>query len=100
MALSTEAAESKETSCSPLRPPNRTPTLSFFIWNTLAFSIQLSAISGQQSAVSNSAVSNSAKDLTAKDAKNRKGIQKIIFSFLLFSLRPLRPLRFKSLADS
>src|SRR5258708_1130449 len=30
-ACSTEAAESREISCSPLRPPNRTPTLSFFI---------------------------------------------------------------------
>src|SRR5258708_27708858 len=30
-ACRTEAAESREISCSPLRPPNRTPTLSFFI---------------------------------------------------------------------
>src|SRR5712672_1738499 len=31
MALSTEAADSSETSCSPLRPPKRTPIFSFFI---------------------------------------------------------------------
>src|SRR6201988_2725296 len=29
MALRTDAAESSETSCSPLRPPKRTPTRSF-----------------------------------------------------------------------
>src|SRR5712692_585923 len=31
MASSTDAAESSETSCSPLRPPNRIPTRVFFI---------------------------------------------------------------------
>src|ERR1700693_3717060 len=31
MALKTDAAESRETSCSPLRPPNRMPTRSFFM---------------------------------------------------------------------
>src|SRR5689334_20421909 len=31
MALTTEAAESSETSCSPLRPPKSTPTRSFFM---------------------------------------------------------------------
>src|SRR5579862_634734 len=31
MALSTEAAESSETSCSPLRPPKRIPTRIFFM---------------------------------------------------------------------
>src|SRR4029077_15688836 len=31
MALTTDAAESSDTSCSPLRPPNRTPTRNFFI---------------------------------------------------------------------
>ena len=31
MALTTDAAESSETSCSPLRPPKRMPTRSFFI---------------------------------------------------------------------
>src|SRR5260370_3916122 len=31
MAFSTDAAESRDTSCSPLRPPNRIPTRSFFI---------------------------------------------------------------------
>src|SRR6266571_4298848 len=31
MALRTDAAESSETSCSPLRPPNRIPTRVFFI---------------------------------------------------------------------
>src|SRR5919204_6465603 len=31
MALKTEAADSSETSCSPLRPPNRIPTRSFFM---------------------------------------------------------------------
>jgi hypothetical protein len=29
--LKTDAAESNETSCSPLRPPNKMPTRSFFI---------------------------------------------------------------------
>ena len=31
IALKTEAAESRETSCSPLRPPNRIPTRIFFM---------------------------------------------------------------------
>src|SRR3974377_2274511 len=31
MAFSTEAADSSDTSCSPLRPPNNTPTRSFFM---------------------------------------------------------------------
>src|SRR2546421_4971794 len=31
MALKTDAAESSDTSCSPLRPPNRIPTRSFFM---------------------------------------------------------------------
>ena len=31
IALRTDAAESRETSCSPLRPPNRIPTRSLFI---------------------------------------------------------------------
>ena len=31
MALKTEAAESNDTSCSPLRPPKRMPTRSFFM---------------------------------------------------------------------
>src|ERR1700736_3245738 len=31
MASSTDAAESRDTSCSPLRPPNRIPTRSFFM---------------------------------------------------------------------
>src|SRR6266850_4918980 len=31
MASSTDAADSSEISCSPLRPPNRIPTRSFFI---------------------------------------------------------------------
>src|ERR1700687_601355 len=31
MALKTDAAESSEISCSPLRPPKRMPTRSFFI---------------------------------------------------------------------
>src|SRR5579862_3893341 len=35
IALRTEAAESRETSCSPLRPPNRTPTRSFFMLSIL-----------------------------------------------------------------
>jgi hypothetical protein len=36
MALKTEAAESKEISCSPLRPPKRMPTRSFFILFSVA----------------------------------------------------------------
>src|SRR5579859_4491947 len=32
MALKTEAAESSEISCSPLRPPKRMPTRNFFIY--------------------------------------------------------------------
>src|SRR5450432_296398 len=35
MALRTDAAESSETSCSPLRPPKRTPTLVLLIVLTL-----------------------------------------------------------------
>src|SRR6202007_3347536 len=31
IALTTDAAESNDTSCSPLRPPNRTPTRRFFM---------------------------------------------------------------------
>src|SRR6476661_4990921 len=50
MAFRTEAADSNETSCSPLRPPKRIPTLSFFISNTVK---QHSAVSNQQSALSN-----------------------------------------------
>jgi hypothetical protein len=32
MALRMEAAERRETSCSPERPPKRMPTRSFFFW--------------------------------------------------------------------
>src|SRR6476659_6189450 len=46
IALSTDAAESNETSCSPLRPPKRIPTLSFFITNTVK---EHSAVSNQLS---------------------------------------------------
>src|SRR4051794_18920028 len=46
MALSTEAAESRETSCSPLRPPKSIPTLSFFITK-----YSKGALSGQQSGI-------------------------------------------------
>src|SRR6266700_4293170 len=45
IALSTDAAESSEISCSPLRPPKRTPTLSLLIRNTL----KQSALGRQQS---------------------------------------------------
>src|SRR5438105_10866573 len=37
MALSTEAAESNDTSCSPLRPPKRTPIFNFFIFSISCF---------------------------------------------------------------
>ena len=43
MALRTAAAESNETSCSPLRPPKSTPILSLFIRNRVALSCQRSA---------------------------------------------------------
>src|SRR5882724_2265239 len=46
MALRTDAAESRETSCSPLRPPKSIPTLSFFITNTVK---EHSAVSNQLS---------------------------------------------------
>ncbi len=36
IAFRIEAAESSETSCSPLRPPNRTPTRSFFSYSLLS----------------------------------------------------------------
>jgi hypothetical protein len=44
--LRTDAAESRETSCSPLRPPKSIPTLSFFITNTVK-----QHLSGQQSGI-------------------------------------------------
>src|SRR5262249_23302266 len=70
IALRTDAADSSETSCSPLRPPNRTPTLSFFIRHYF-IAEKHSAVSTQRSA-------------------NETGISALVFCFDLQFLRSLR----------
>src|SRR5437660_8738898 len=46
MALKTEAADSSEISCSPLRPPNRIPTRNFFMRFQCGRGIRFSSITG------------------------------------------------------
>src|SRR5437016_3168560 len=44
MALSTEAADRSETSCSPLRPPKSTPIFNFFIFSISCFHFKVKPI--------------------------------------------------------